>query len=444
MTRAWLVNTIPEHWDHCVNGPSNGENHPSAHIGEPWHGIPQDGVAPDPELLEPGDLFIVRENGEGVRGLWTFAEAHRVEDQSILPQDWRWHGDSKRDYEWVIYCRGEPEREFDQVMSEKWQESPNIAPQSLTGTAKNKPSIVEAYIDALLEHDLRESTKDLLRSVNPEKPTAVRGKTGTATDTPATTPQRSGQSWTRDEFLVTLDLYLNDPGVSMDESDEQIREISQLIGRTPGSVVLRLANYRSLDGSSSKGMSNGGEGCRQIWEEYVGNEEELAREAELARERLETGTVVDETSKTGATEGGGKVSTGETTSTSTQRIGQQDFRKAVRDRYNDTCVLCDVDEPGLLQAGHILDWSEFEDARGDPANGLLLCYTHHRAFDLNMFTLSTNHEIKVRSELDTASEFLIRTILDREGQSVTFPNDPPSAEYLNRHNERVGWFSEGE
>ena len=441
MTRAWLVNTIPDHWDHCVNGPSNEDDHPSTHIGEPWHGVPQGGVAPNPELLRPGDLIIVRENGEGVRGIWTFSEARRVEDQSILPQDWRWHGDSKRDYDWVIYCRGEPEREFDQVMREEWRESPDIAPQSLTGTAKNKPSIISAYIDALLEHDLPESTKELLRGVNPEKPTGARG--GTSTTTASTYP-RGGQSWTRDDFLVTLDLYLDDPEIEKRQDDDRVNEIADLMGRSPGSVSLRLSNFRALDPQVDSGMENVGAPAQEIWDEYYDNEEELAREAELARERLEANVYVDDFPGTKSTGGGDDVTTGETTSTSTRRIGQRDFRKEVRDRYDDTCVLCDVDEPGLLQAGHILEWSEYEDPRGDPANGLLLCYTHHRAFDLNMFTLSEDYEIAVRPGLDTRSEFLTQTILDRRGESVTFPNDPPSAEYLGRHNERIGWLSGGD
>lgn len=440
MTRAWVVNTIPEHWDHCVDGPSDAEDHPVIHIGEPWHGIPAGGRAPDPELLEPGDLLIVRESGEGVRGIWTFAEARRVRDQSILPEDWRWHGDTKRDYDWIIYCRGQPEREFDQIMREEWRESPNIAPQSLTGTAKNKPSIIEAYIDALLEHDLPESTKDLLRTVNPEKPTATRGGTST---TAIITHPRGGESWTRDDFLVTLDLYLDDPEIEKRQNDDRVKELAELMGRSVGSISSRLGNFRALDPNADSGMENAGEPAQEIWDEYFGNEEELAREAELARERLAAGIVVDETPGTGSTGSGGEVTTGETTSTTTNRIGQQDFRKQVRDRYEDSCVLCDVDKPGLLQAGHILDWSEFESPRGDPANGLLLCYTHHRAFDLNMFTLSDDYEIVIRPELDTQSEFLTQTILNREGESVTFPNAPPSAEYLERHNERIGWLSDG-
>ena len=94
-------------------------------------------------------------------------------------------------------------------------------------------------------------------------------------------------TWSRDEFLVTLDLYLNGDDVMEDESDPQVQNIANLIGRTPGSVALRLANYRHLDPSGTKGMENTGEACQEIWEEFYNNKKELAEEAARARDRFE-------------------------------------------------------------------------------------------------------------------------------------------------------------
>lgn len=241
-----------------------------------------------------------------------------------------------------------------------------------------------------------------------------------------------GSAWSRDEYLITLDLYLNEPNVVEDENDPAVREVAQLIDRSPGAVALRLANYRHLDPRSTKGMSHVSEGCREIWEEYYRNEEELSHAAELARERL--------SSSEGQTEGlrDEIVDTGEVSDEGTRRTGQSDFRLAIRSRYQDTCLLCDVSEPGLLQAGHILEWSEFENRRGDPDNGLLLCYTHHRAFDLGMFTISSDYELIVRPGFSGEGEFLQKTLIQRE--SLDFPGTPPSEEYLERHNERLSWW----
>lgn len=139
----------------------------------------------------------------------------------------------------------------------------------------------------------------------------------------------------------------------------------------------------------------------------------------------------------------GSANTGESIGNRPVRIGQSDFRDLVRDRYGDECILCDVSEPELLQAGHILDWSEHKGHRGEPGNGLLLCYTHHRAFDLNIFTIDESFELVVRPDFKTESKFLKRTIVDQEGQLIEFGDNPPSQEYLQKHNERLPWWPPG-
>jgi putative restriction endonuclease len=245
----------------------------------------------------------------------------------------------------------------------------------------------------------------------------------------------SGDIWTRDEYLVTLDLYLNDPDVVADKQDPTVEEAARLIGRTPDAVAMRLANYRHLDPQSTQGLSHVNQDCQQIWEEYYRHEEELAREAEQARARLRES---DDTAERDPPGSDTRVDTDETSSEGATRIGQNDFRSVIRSRYQDQCLLCDVSNPGLLQAGHILGWSEFEAARGDPGNGLLLCYTHHRAFDLGMFTLSKDYEVVLSPDFAPEGDFLQRTLTD--GSDLDFPGEPPSQEYLRRHNERLPWW----
>lgn len=245
----------------------------------------------------------------------------------------------------------------------------------------------------------------------------------------------SGNTWSRDEYLVTLDLYLNKDNIVEDQTDPDVQDIADLIDRTPGAVALRLANYRHLDPRSTEGMSHVSKGCREIWEEYYRNEEELEHEAELAKQRLrESG----ESPKGGGREGETEVGVGETEISGTGRTGQGDFRSVIRSRYDDECLLCDVSTPGLLQASHILDWSEFEDLRGEPDNGMLLCYTHHRAFDLGIFTISGSYEVEVRPGFSDDGTFLERTLFDQE--QLHFSRSPPSEEYLSRHNERLDWW----
>ncbi|WP_136603218.1 HNH endonuclease [Salinigranum halophilum] len=246
----------------------------------------------------------------------------------------------------------------------------------------------------------------------------------------------SGRRWERDEFLITLDLYLNESDYSMDADDSRIQEVAEVLDRTPDSVVFRLGNYRSLDTSvHQEGFSHGGNTCREIWEEYRGNPEELARDAESAWNRLKEGETggAEDTNERG-------VETGERVRRHTIREGQSDFRSIVRERYEDECVVCDVSEPGILQAGHILSWSEFDELRGDPSNGILLCYNHHKAFDVGMFTFSPSYELVTRPQFEPTGEFLRRTLVERDGEEVEFPGEPPSSEYIQRHNDNLYWW----
>jgi predicted restriction endonuclease len=249
----------------------------------------------------------------------------------------------------------------------------------------------------------------------------------------------SGERWTRGEYILTLDLYLNHPDIIEDESDPQIREVASLIGRTPGAVALRLANYRYLDPASTEGMSHVGKACKQIWEEYHDNERELAREANNLRKRLTDSTEAPP-EHSESLENNSQIETGESTIGHAARHGQSDFRSSLLERYDSECLICDIQEPGLLIAGHILPWAEFDDERGDPANGILLCYTHHEAFDLGMFTLSEEYECIPRPDLEPTSEFLRRTIWERRGTRIEFPHEPPLREHLKRHNDRLYWW----
>lgn len=233
-----------------------------------------------------------------------------------------------------------------------------------------------------------------------------------------------------------LDLYLNGADFLEDRDDPKVKDLASLTGRTANAISLRLANFRALDDSSTKGMTNYSKASQRLWDEFHGHREELAFAAEGAQERLR-GDVND---SPGTSSGqGGDITTGETGGTGKTRHGQTDFRDAVRKRYDDECLLCEISDPGLLQASHILGWSDFEEYRGDPGNGLLLCYNHHRAFDLNMFTLTEDYEVVVRPKFEPSSEFLRSTVIEQIGEPLMFPNEPPSKEYLRIHNSRIPW-----
>jgi len=60
--------------------------------------------------------------------------------------------------------------------------------------------------------------------------------------------------------------------------------------------------------------------------------------------------------------------------------------------------------PSLLQAAHIVRWSESPRNRANPRNGLCLNPLHHRAFDLGLFTIDEDHCLVVSKRAPESQE----------------------------------------
>lgn len=76
-----------------------------------------------------------------------------------------------------------------------------------------------------------------------------------------------------------------------------------------------------------------------------------------------------------------------------KRLHQQKFRKAVLEKWGQSCYFCKRDfGPGIVEAAHIIPDSE--DGSADPDNGRPLCPNHHKAFDHNPKLLAWNDSNK--------------------------------------------------
>lgn len=73
---------------------------------------------------------------------------------------------------------------------------------------------------------------------------------------------------------------------------------------------------------------------------------------------------------------------------STVRPGQQRFKFNVLKRYGGQCAVCNVSLGEVLDAAHIRP--KQKKGSDDPRNGLVLCATHHRAFDAGLFCIEPN------------------------------------------------------
>jgi hypothetical protein len=67
------------------------------------------------------------------------------------------------------------------------------------------------------------------------------------------------------------------------------------------------------------------------------------------------------------------------------RLGQQRFKLSCTRYYGRVCAVCDLDVPELLDGAHIR--AKKENGCDDPRNGLVLCASHHRAYDAGLFAI---------------------------------------------------------
>ena len=81
-----------------------------------------------------------------------------------------------------------------------------------------------------------------------------------------------------------------------------------------------------------------------------------------------------------------------------QRLHQLAFRHRVLRAYRESCTMCRLRHPELLDAAHILPDSHPE---GEPvtSNGLSLCKLHHAAFDRNVVGIRPDLVIEVRGDI---------------------------------------------
>jgi 5-methylcytosine-specific restriction protein A len=103
--------------------------------------------------------------------------------------------------------------------------------------------------------------------------------------------------WTREELILSLDLYLRLPRKATNRNHPEVHELSELLRemgrclyntlpdafRSPSTVALRAAVWRSMHldvvTNGNKGLSHSGELAREVWNDFNQRPERLATTA---------------------------------------------------------------------------------------------------------------------------------------------------------------------
>ena len=86
------------------------------------------------------------------------------------------------------------------------------------------------------------------------------------------------------------------------------------------------------------------------------------------------------------------------------RENQGVFRNKMLQKYNNKCCLCGVNMKEMLIASHIKPWSKSdENEKLSSDNGLLLCPTHDKLFDLGLISFDEKGKILISSSISESN-----------------------------------------
>lgn len=245
-------------------------------------------------------------------------------------------------------------------------------------------------------------------------------------------------NWTYEEHIVAFNLYCKIPFTKINSGYPPVKELAQIIGRTSGSVAMKLANFARLDpfqqARNVSGLSQGAKGEETVWNEFSGNWDELAYKSELILARYKNDPIEKSAniySEDLPREGK------EREALIKVRVNQSFFRNSVIASNNFKCCVTGIAIRELLVAGHIIPWSINTEHRTNPANGLCLNALHDKAFDKGLMTVTPDYKIKFSERLiESVSKIeLDNFFLPFINKQIKLPQKfHPLKEFLEYHN----------
>jgi putative restriction endonuclease len=235
------------------------------------------------------------------------------------------------------------------------------------------------------------------------------------------------KAWTRDELLLVMHLYERIPFGQQHSRNPQVIELAHSLGRTPGSVAMKLNNFTSLDPEELrrgvKGLPGTSELDRKVWSEFHASPRVVEDSEALWESRFEP-----------------QPSTRVTEAMVEQkvRLGQRYFQRLVLANFEGRCALTGLAQRELLVASHISPWSLDERNRLEAANGLCLNRLHDAAFDRKLISFDDDLRLIVSRRLTLNKGKLAEGFLAYAGQRLAKPvRREISLELLRIHREEL-------
>lgn len=254
---------------------------------------------------------------------------------------------------------------------------------------------------------------------------------------------RNGVKWSREETILAFDLYCRTPFGKIGQSNPDIIQLAEILGRTPGSVGLKMHNLAHYDPKLQQrnvtAMAHGSKLDAEIYSEFCNDWTELAYQAQLIRAKkkgIKIQEIVDVDDLDLIPPGEYREQMMKT------RIGQYFFRISVLNSYDNKCCVTGLCKSDLLVASHIKPWkvSDERTERTNPSNGLCLNSLHDKAFDRGLITITRDFRILVSNAVkDVDMDARTRDwFMGYNHRQMQLPNKfLPGKNYIEYHNEVI-------
>jgi len=253
--------------------------------------------------------------------------------------------------------------------------------------------------------------------------------------------------WTREHFLIALNLYCKLPFGKLHKGNPIIIEAAAKMGRTPNSLAMKLCNFAALDpvqqARGIRGLPGATKQDRAMWDEFHSNLSALGTESEQLLHDLFTSDDKQEVDFLARDKVRLVAPSGPTETQATVKVrrGQQFFRQSVLTAYDVRCCISGINVPRLLVASHIKPWGKFPADRLNPRNGLCLSTLHDAAFDAGLITLDEKLAVVLSKRLRSyfPQPALEQNFVPFAGQPIRLPEKlaEPDGDFLRYHRDKV-------
>lgn len=243
-------------------------------------------------------------------------------------------------------------------------------------------------------------------------------------------------NWSKEETIIAFSVYCKVPFKNSSKTHPIIIKYAKILGRTPSALNMKVGNIGRLDPSLKEkgitGLVHGAKMEQEVWDEFYNNPEKLAFESERLIAKF-TKLNIEISSGIKTTD----LPLGKERETIVkQRINQSFFRATVMSSYNFQCCISGVGNPELLEACHIVDWSQDEFNRSNPRNGLCMNPFFHKAYDKQLLAITPDLTIIISEKLlhKTHETKFKNYLKELNGNKIILPDKfLPQKDFLEIH-----------